>query len=226
MKGASILNCALLLLAGACVCGGCIYNDEPMPEVVLGSPSRPLPPPRPSVSSPSAAVRRPPQAARPAVPVSWYPPSRLEKNWTAIVIHHSATDSGNAAVFDKWHREGNHWDGVGYDFVIGNGRGSYDGKVEVTYRWRQQKTGAHCGGTRANWANRDGIGICLVGDFSNTAPSRQQLDSLARLVSFLQLRYKIPKSRVYGHGDVPGARNTACPGRFFPMAAFKASLPF
>ena len=93
----------------------------------------------------------------------------MEKKWTAIVIHHSGTKNGDTAIFDKWHRENNHWEGVGYDFVIGNGSNSGDGQVEVTYRWQKQVTGAHCGGTPGNWANKDGIGICLVGDFNQTA---------------------------------------------------------
>jgi len=73
----------------------------------------------------------------------------------AIVIHHSATENGNAAIFDRMHREHNHWDGVGYDFVIGNGTNSGDGEVEVTFRWQGQIAGAHCGGTIGNWANID-----------------------------------------------------------------------
>jgi hypothetical protein len=157
------------------------------------------------------------------VPGSWLPPSHLEKKWTAIVIHHSGTQNGNAAIFDKWHREGRHWDGVGYDFIIGNGTDSGDGQVEVTFRWRNQVTGAHCK-TPNNWANEDAVGICLVGDFSRTVPTGRQMWSLVKLVRFLQNRYKIPKSRIYGHNTTPGAHKTDCPGRNFPMARLKSML--
>jgi N-acetylmuramoyl-L-alanine amidase len=159
-------------------------------------------------------------------PGYWLPPTGVEKKWTAIIIHHSATDMGNAAIFDKWHREENHWEGVGYDFVIGNGTNSGDGQVEVTFRWREQIPGAHCGGTPENWANKDGIGICLVGNFNRTTPTAKQMQSLLQLVRFLQDRYRIPKSRIYGHGTTPGAHVTDCPGNKFPLARFKSMLNF
>ena len=122
------------------------------------------------------------------------------------------------------HREENHWDGVGYDFVIGNGSNSGDGQIEVTFRWREQKTGAHCGGTPDNWANENGIGICLVGNFNYATPTPRQIQSLTRLVRFLQKRYGISTNRIYGHNDTPGARVTACPGACFPMTRFKHML--
>jgi N-acetyl-anhydromuramyl-L-alanine amidase AmpD len=122
------------------------------------------------------------------------------------------------------HREENHWDGVGYDFVIGNGTNSGDGQVEVTFRWKEQRTGAHCGGTPDNWANEDGIGICLVGNFDHDTPSPRQMQSLAKLVHFLQERYGISNRRIYGHNTTPGARATACPGRRFPMSRLKQTL--
>ena len=154
----------------------------------------------------------------------WWPPANLEKKWIAVVIHHSGTRNGNTAIFDTWHREGRHWEGVGYDFVIGNGTDSGDGQVEATYRWREQKTGAHCGGTPGNWANKDAVGICLVGNFNQTTPTTRQMQSLAKLVRFLQKRYGIPKSRVYGHRTTPGARKTDCPGKNFSFTQLKSML--
>jgi len=159
----------------------------------------------------------------PSAPQGWIPPAAIERQWTAIVVHHSGTPGGNAAIFDKWHREGRHWEGVGYDFVIGNGTDSPDGRIEVTFRWLEQKTGAHCK-TPDNWANERGIGICLVGNFDKTRPTRKQLASLARLVRFLQQRYHIPMKRIFGHKTVPGANKTDCPGKYFPMGRLKAML--
>ncbi|MHC5060740.1 MAG: peptidoglycan recognition protein family protein [Planctomycetota bacterium] len=158
------------------------------------------------------------------IPWAWYPPGSREKGWKAIVIHHSVTRQGNARLFDDFHKNGHKWRGIGYDFVIGNGRGSRDGLVEVTFRWREQIPGAHVGDTPGNWANEDAIGICLVGDFTKTRPTYRQMQSLAKLVRFLQRRYRIPKSRIYGHKNTPGIKKkTACPGNF-PMARFKQML--
>ncbi len=211
---------AILLFSGLMIlylpgCG--CYEPQPMPQIVYDY----------SQSAPeSASVISRPAVIQRHTHSQWVPPSSIERQWTAIVIHHSATSFGNAEIFDQWHRENNHWDGVGYDFVIGNGVDSPDGAVEVTFRWRQQRTGAHCGGTKDNWANEQAIGICLVGNFNETLPSDRQIESLVRLLRFLQDRYRIASSRIYGHGQVPGVRYTECPGRRFPMAHIKSMLDF
>jgi N-acetylmuramoyl-L-alanine amidase len=197
---------------------GCATNEEPPAQIVYN--------PNTDVKLVQPTDVRPKPTSRNIdrdVPREWYPPSWREKKWEAIVIHHSATDVGNSAVFDRKHREENHWEGVGYDFVIGNGTNSGDGEVEVTFRWRGQITGAHCK-TPNNWANEEGIGICLVGNFNYTSPTTRQMQSLLKLVRFLQNRYKIPTSRIYGHGTTPGAHVTDCPGRRFPMAWLKSRL--
>ncbi len=169
---------------------------------------------------PPPSRKKPPRTVSP-VAWGWAPPRHVEKSWDAIIIHHSATSYGNMVIIDKWHRD-NGWDGVGYDFVIGNGTDSRDGQVEVTYRWRGQLVGAHTK-TPNNWGNEDTIGICLVGDFTKSRHSWKQFDSLTKLVRFLQRRYRIPTSRIYGHKNCPGAHVTECPGNF-PVWAFKSQL--
>jgi N-acetylmuramoyl-L-alanine amidase len=156
---------------------------------------------------------------------AWAPPSSYEKNWKAIIIHHSATDTGSVATIDDYHRKTNGWDGIGYDFVIGNGRGAGNGEVDSTFRWTGQKTGAHCKTDASNWANEKAIGICLVGNFDYSRPSSSQMTSLVKLVRFLSERYDIPQSRVYGHNTTPGhSTNTECPGKNFPMSYVKSKL--
>ena len=145
---------------------------------------------------------------------------QITRDWHHIVVHHSASNTGNAAIFDKAHRERG-WDGLGYHFVIGNGSASGDGEVEVGYRWKGQIQGAHAGNAEYN---QHGIGICLVGDFENGGhPSARQMASLRRLVRFLQVKTGIPSSEVIGHGNVPG-KQTQCPGKGMDMDAFRASL--
>jgi len=196
---------------------GCIYEAEPMPQVMADRAGAVMSQQARAKPANSAGIGK-------SFPKGWLPPAKLEHKWTAIIIHHSGTATGNAAIFDKWHREDNHWEGVGYDFVIGNGTDSGEGKVEVTFRWRYQMAGAHCGGTKGNWANKYAVGICLVGDFDEGRPSRRQAQSLVRLVRFLQGRYGIATSRIYGHNTTPGARVTNCPGMNFSIAKFRAML--
>ena len=214
-----MINRICIFLCCVFFLGGCAIDNELMPEIVTSSvyeprviPPRVVTPKRDSIGGYGNISR------------SWFPPSQLEKGWRAVIVHHSATDFGNAAIFDEWHRERNHWEGVGYDFVIGNGTDSADGQVEVTFRWRKQIPGAHCGGTANNWANKDGIGICLVGNFNNTAPTSRQVQSLLKLIRFLQKRYGIPNNRIYGHKTTPGARVTDCPGKNLSISRLRSML--
>ncbi|MEA3225615.1 MAG: peptidoglycan recognition family protein [Planctomycetota bacterium] len=198
---------------------GCGSNSTRMPEIVHNPTSEPE-----SVRPEAVKPRSRLTSVQSNVPKDWLPPSRIEKKWTVVVIHHSATETGNAAIFDRMHREENHWDGVGYDFVIGNGADSGDGQIEVTFRWQEQVAGAHCGGTPDNWANLEAVGICLVGNFNHTTPTAKQMRSLVKLTRFLQKRYRIPTSRIYGHSSTPGARVTDCPGKMFPVVKLREML--
>ena len=157
----------------------------------------------------------PAAAARKHV-ITLYP----SKKWKYIIIHHSATDIGNSQQFNTAHKNRG-WSGVGYDFVIDNGTcGKADGQIETSPRWIKQQDGAHC---KAGGMNSQGIGICLVGNFSQDSVSPRQLDSLVFLVDKLRDYYKIPDSRIMGHGQVPGA-STECPGTRFPWATFRKRL--
>jgi N-acetylmuramoyl-L-alanine amidase len=148
----------------------------------------------------------------------WEPPATM-LNWQYIIVHHSATDSGNATLFGRWHKSKG-WDGLGYHFVIGNGDGSPDGAVEISYRWTRQLTGAHVGGDN----NIGKIGICLVGNFDKSRPTAAQMASLRRLVAFLQVRCSIPACRVCGHREVAAPGHTHCPGRNFSMLELRTEL--
>jgi LysM repeat protein len=152
---------------------------------------------------------------RPSIPL--YPTRR----WTHIVIHHTATHEGDAFTIDELHHKRGFWNGLGYHFLINNGtHGKLDGQIQVGPRWIKQQDGAHC---NAGDMNQKGIGIVLVGNFSEQRVSQRELDSLVFLVKSLQQYYKIPNSNVVGHGDVPG-KSTECPGNYFPMSEFKRRL--
>lgn len=139
-----------------------------------------------------------------------------ETEWQYIVIHHSATESGSVESIHKDHlnrrdAEGNPWLGIGYHFVIGNGQGMQDGTVDATFRWKEQIHGAHSGSAVFN---SRGIGICVVGNFEETPPSKAQLNSLKALVKVLSIRHRIAPERFMGHAAV---KTTACPGKHFPL---------
>ena len=146
------------------------------------------------------------------VPREWLPLAQ-SRPWQWIVIHHSATNIGGAARFDREHKSKN-WDELGYHFVIGNGTDTRDGLVEVGSRWPKQKWGAHTK-TADNRYNNFGIGICLVGNFENSTPSRSQMQALSQLVAYLMKTYRIPPERIVGHRD---CKATDCPGRHVNIA--------
>jgi hypothetical protein len=170
--------------------------------------------------TPSAPPPRYEPPARDAGEPEWLPPSGISSRWTAIVIHHSVSDSANAATIDAFHRNSKGWDELGYHFVIGTGSKSGDGEVEVGPRWRKQKHGAHAK-TPDNYYNEHGIGICLVGNFQEYGPTPAQLRSLERLVRFLMNRTHISPSALFGHREV---KATECPGRHFPLASFRGRM--
>jgi hypothetical protein len=179
--------------------------------------------PPPSFSGPNLIAAKPAPVAAPAIPAPQPPsgpsawvPRVPPRDWTWIVIHHSASPSGNMAMFDREHKAKG-WDGVGYHFVIGNGTNSGDGQIEVTPRWPIQKWGAHAK-TLDNRYNEHGIGICLVGNFDSDRPTAKQMESLTRLVSYLMRTYRISSDYIVGHRDT---KPTECPGRYVSVAAIR-----
>ena len=152
-----------------------------------------------------------------AAPLRSVIPLYPSKKWEYIIIHHSATDVGNALSFDYVHSKKRRWKGLGYHFVIDNGTsGKEDGHIEVSPRWIHQDDGAHC---KADGMNYRGIGICLVGNFNEDRVTPKQKESLVYLVNVLRQYYSIPDSHILGHGQVKGA-NTECPGKNFPWREF------
>lgn len=142
--------------------------------------------------------------------------------WQYIVVHHSATPSATLAAIDQWHYDKG-FDGVGYHFMINNGRapGTADGKITPTARWLEQRGGAHAKVPNHPDFNAQGIGVCLIGNFEQEPPTPAQMASLETLVEVLRQRYGITLDRIVGHGEL---KNTKCPGKQFPMEALLMAL--
>jgi len=140
--------------------------------------------------------------------------------WASIVIHDSGTGAGTTADLEAQAKAMN-LKGLGYHFVVGNGKGMDDGELHVGSRWLNQQPGAHASGSKADWYNHNSIGICLVGDGERRKFTPEQMSRLSELVSALQTELGIPANQVYLHRDIAP---TPSPGRFFPAAAFQQSL--
>ncbi|GIW73653.1 MAG: hypothetical protein KatS3mg103_0175 [Phycisphaerales bacterium] len=111
--------------------------------------------------------------------------------------------------------------GLGYHFVIGNGRGMADGELHVAERWLRQLPGAHVAGPQSLAYNRDSIGVCLVGDGRLEAFGRAQMDRLVAAVATLARELDIPMDRIVLHEDVSGVVD---PGPYFPRERFYQRL--
>ncbi len=174
--------------------------------------------------APAPAPAAPPPAAAPTGPLG--PVLAASRGlritpgrWTHLVIHHSGIEAGNAKSYDGAHRRRGMENGLAYHFVIGNGRDSGDGQIEVGSRWTKQIYGGH---VRSQAMNDHGLGICLVGNFEKRVPGRRQLESLHALIEHLR-GPGLPGSaaaKVTVHRWVD-RNHTVCPGRRFPYEDLK-----
>ena len=136
--------------------------------------------------------------------------------WRIVVLHHSETSRGNARLFDFFHRHKRGMkNGLAYHFVIGNGTDSRDGEIEIGPRWRDQLDGGH---VRSRALNAVSIGICFVGDFNHSRPSKKQIAACIELVNYLRRRCDT-RFKFALHREI-NPHPTDCPGQYFPARLF------
>jgi N-acetyl-anhydromuramyl-L-alanine amidase AmpD len=145
--------------------------------------------------------------------------------WKFIIVHNSGTRQGNAKAFDYYHKRVKRMqNGMAYHFVVGNGRSSGDGAIEIGDRWRRQINGGH---VHSDYLNNISLGICLVGDFNRDQPTRAQMEATEELVKYLRERCGKADGRAIGvrpHREMnPPRWATDCPGDAFPTAGSGAS---
>jgi hypothetical protein len=131
--------------------------------------------------------------------------------WQWIVIHHSGTPGGDTGSIDNAHLKDRGWEGIGYHFVVGNGKPMTRGRIEATWRWRCQYHGAHAGAAPAQAPyNADGIGICVIGNYQIDDLDPYVEDRIAALCTLvIQHVPTLSESHIVGHRDI---RATECPG--------------
>lgn len=152
--------------------------------------------------------------ALPASVIAAIGAARVSRNhWRYIVGHHSAIEFGNAKIYDSTHRRRGMENGLAYHFVIGNGRDSGDGEIEIGPRWHKQLRGGH---VRRSDVNDTGIGICVVGNFQERRPSAKQIAAFTALVEHLGTEVVHNRWRFMVHREVD-RNHTVCPGRHFPI---------
>ena len=208
----------VLLLSGL-ILAGCRPSASVPPPVSMNNPGPVVGNINPPVPPPRLPTNRVVPGQNP------WKPTVAAREWKHIVIHHTATGAGSVESIHAAHlknkdKSGNHWVGIGYHFVIGNGDGMADGAIEPTFRWRTQIQGAHAGSANKDY-NERGIGICLVGNFEKSPPTAAQKRSVKLLVQTLRNEYRIPANEIVGHKDIRAA-STECPGKLFPIVEVAA----
>jgi len=143
-----------------------------------------------------------------------------------IFLHCSATPWGDVIEFDQWHKKRG-WKGVGYHYIILNGRPFRD----VSY-WRfldgQIQPGRpldddpifepHEVGTHVAGRNGISIGVCLVGKKEFTD---KQLLTAKDLITDLVAHFGLCTADVLGHYEHTSVGRT-CPN--IPMDSFRSFL--
>ena len=140
------------------------------------------------------------------------------EKWQRIVVHHSAIKYGNVEKYDAAHRLRGMQNGLAYHFLIGNGIDAGDGEIEIGPRWQKQRAGGH---VKNHLINQTAIGICLIGNFEKTHPSKKQLAAFTQLMDWLQGVALGKKVHFAGHRELKGEQ-TVCPGKHFPLALMHA----
>jgi len=125
------------------------------------------------------------------------------------IIHHSATSPRvSPYIIADYHVNVKKYPAIAYHALI-----YPDGMVYQTNDWDAISWHAGCAAVHGpncpDNANLTGIGICLVGDFTNEPPAPAQLEAAGELIIELSRMYGPLK--IIGHKEAHAAR-TRCPG--------------
>lgn len=145
--------------------------------------------------------------------------------WNYIVIHHSAGNYGNIEFLQEIHKERQKRDpinAIAYHYIIGNGNGMEDGKIDSDIRIKYNLLGSHVSIKNFDY-NFRGIGICVIGNLEKKEMTKQQYVSLLKLTKELMNKYNIKIENVNFHGQIKNEL-TLCPGSKFPYDRFLKDL--
>jgi hypothetical protein len=123
-----------------------------------------------------------------------------------ITIHHAGVlwKAGDDPVkklqgLQSWGQRDKKWPDLPYHFLIAPDGRIFEGRP-VTYEPE----------TNTTYKTTGHLGVELWGDFEKQRPSREQVESLVKLVAWLATEYKVDPKDIGGHKD---RAETDCPGR-------------
>ncbi|MBP3952196.1 N-acetylmuramoyl-L-alanine amidase [Bacillus suaedae] len=124
---------------------------------------------------------------------------RAKSSIRNIAIHHSATTSGSAEAFARYHVNELGWPGIGYHYVVDK-----DGSISLCHD--VEVVSYHVGNS-----NSYAVGICMVGDFRTQTLGEEQRQATLDLTRSLMSELNIPIDNVWGHMEFPGYEWKPCP---------------
>jgi N-acetylmuramoyl-L-alanine amidase len=127
-----------------------------------------------------------------------------------IAIHHSATTSGSAEAFARYHVNQLDWPGIAYHYVVNK-----DGSIDLCHD--PEVVSYHVGNS-----NGRALGICMVGDFRTQTLESAQRNATLELVRTLLNEFNLTVEDVWGHIEFPGYSWKPCPS--ISMEQFRRSL--
>ncbi len=113
--------------------------------------------------------------------------------WQCIEIHYSGTKAGNLEQLASLSGLANP-DDLNCHFVIGNGLGAADGRIQTTEKWQKQWSLT----TDLSWyGTAQTIRICLIADAKTTLPTDSQIKRTEALVESLCRKFNIRPNDIY-----------------------------
>eukprot|EP00916_Digyalum_oweni_P001805 GHVL01003472.1.p1 GENE.GHVL01003472.1~~GHVL01003472.1.p1 ORF type:complete len:213 (+),score=-6.51 GHVL01003472.1:84-722(+) len=133
-----------------------------------------------------------------------------------VYIHHGATPPDGChstslckamvRAYQNFHQISRGWSDIAYSFLIGEDGMAYEGRG-----WTN--VGGHTKGH-----NHDGLGFCVIGDYTHRVPDAAALNTLQALIQCgVDSGYITPDYILLGHRDT-APNHTVCPGdAFYPV---------
>lgn len=116
---------------------------------------------------------------------------------TAFVVHHSSADPDQTVrEIQNFHMDTRGWSDIGYNFLVDQHGRAYEGRGWLGI-------GAHVAGH-----NTATVGVCVIGNWTDTRPPTAALATISDLYREA-VRRKGRSLSVFGHRDLG---STACPG--------------
>jgi len=115
--------------------------------------------------------------------------------WQYILIYQSGSTSGDAQAIAESFRQERRQE-LPYHFVINNGDGAPDGRIQVSQRWVEQESAGPYAVGQGGMVPGAVIKICLVGDFGSAGAGPTQMRQLQALVKSLQQQCQIPSENI------------------------------